>query len=66
MFNFSQNVGSLAYEGHEVRVHDSSSAVLNKVYLRLTEDRRILREDGLVSNSAFIVSMDLETDCNSF
>ncbi|RWS12074.1 3-hydroxybutyryl-CoA dehydrogenase-like protein [Dinothrombium tinctorium] len=44
----------MAYDGNEVRVHDNSIAVLNKVYLRLSEDRRMLREDGFLLHNDFI------------
>ncbi|RWS19644.1 3-hydroxybutyryl-CoA dehydrogenase-like protein, partial [Leptotrombidium deliense] len=44
----------MAYDGNEVRVHDNSSGVLNKVYLRLSEDRRMLREDGFLLHNDFI------------
>ncbi len=47
--------GSLAYGGHEVRVHDQNSAILNKVSLRINEDKRILKEDGLIAHTNFLV-----------
>lgn len=46
----------MAYEGNEVRVHDNNDQLLNKLYLRLNEDRRILKEDGFMVNSDFLVS----------
>jgi 3-hydroxyacyl-CoA dehydrogenase len=46
--------GSLAYGGHEVRVHDQNSAILNKVSLRINEDKRILKEDGLIAHTNFL------------
>lgn len=49
--------GALAFEGHEVRIHDNDSALLNKVYLRLNEDRRIMFEDGVLVNAKFVVIM---------
>lgn len=57
--NRFQSAGSLAYGGHEVRVQDQSSVVLNKILLRINEDKRILKEDGLITNTNFLV-------CNRF
>ena len=45
----------MAFEGNEVRVHDNNDQLLNKLYLRLNEDRRILKEDGLMANNDFLV-----------
>lgn len=50
-------LGAMAYEGNEVRVHDNNDQLLNKLYLRLNEDRRILKEDGFMVNSDFLVSL---------
>ena len=51
----SQMTGSLAYGGHEVRVQDQSSVILNKIILRINEDKRILKEDGLIAHTNFLV-----------
>ena len=45
----------MAYGGHEVRVHDQSSNTLNKITLRINEDKRILKEDGLITHTNFLV-----------
>lgn len=47
--------GALAFSGHEVRIHDNNNVILNKVYLRLSEDKRILKEDGLIAHTNFLV-----------
>ncbi|CAG2167366.1 unnamed protein product, partial [Oppiella nova] len=46
--------GSLAYGGHEVRVQDQNTVTLNKVSLIINEDKRILKEDGLITNTNFL------------
>ncbi|KAI1302376.1 Lambda-crystallin -like protein [Halotydeus destructor] len=46
--------GALAHDGHEVRVHDSNVQILNKVYLHLTADRQMLKEDGFLTNANFV------------
>lgn len=45
----SKIVGDLAYHGHEVRAYDSSPEALDKLLLRLAEDTKILRKDGLLN-----------------
>lgn len=47
--------GYLAYRGHEVRIFDSNSAVLNTVNQRISEDARIFKEDGIMANVKFLV-----------
>lgn len=57
--------GSLAHNGHDVRVYDCDSSVLNRVESRLAEDRRTLREDGfLVGHSSMVRDVILRP--NSF
>ncbi|KAI7690082.1 hypothetical protein SSS_07486 [Sarcoptes scabiei] len=46
--------GYLAYRGHEVRIYDSSSVVLNNVNQRISEDARICKEDGIMTNFKFL------------
>ncbi|KAI2805750.1 hypothetical protein RDWZM_008922 [Blomia tropicalis] len=46
--------GYLAYRGHEVRIYDSNSAMLNTVNQRISEDARIFKEDGIMANSQFL------------
>lgn len=53
IFNFF--AGYLAYRGHEVRIFDSNSAVLNTVNQRISEDARIFKEDGIMANVKFLV-----------
>ncbi|XP_053203106.1 3-hydroxybutyryl-CoA dehydrogenase-like [Panonychus citri] len=47
-------IGALAYYGHEIRAYDNDANVLNKVYLRLSEDRRMLREEGFMIGNEFV------------
>lgn len=46
--------GELAYHGHEVRLYDENTETLNRVHLRLNEDKRALKEDGLLTQSDFV------------
>lgn len=47
-------VGELAYHGHEVRVYDRNPEALDRVRLRIQEDKRLLKEDGLLQSSSFL------------
>lgn len=47
-------VGELAFHGHEVRVHDASNDALDRLQPRLAEDRKALREYGLLTQPAFV------------
>lgn len=47
-------IGELAYHGHEVRVYDRSPEVLDRVRLRIQEEKRLLAEDGLLMTSNFL------------
>ena len=47
--------GYLAYRGHEVRIYDSNTAALNNVNQRISEDARICKEDGIMTNCKFLV-----------
>lgn len=48
-------LGYLAYRGHEVRIYDSNTAALNNVNQRISEDARICKEDGIMTNCKFLV-----------
>ncbi|OQR71800.1 hypothetical protein BIW11_01433 [Tropilaelaps mercedesae] len=50
----SKIVGDLVYHGHEVRAYDSNSEALDKLLLRLAEDTKILRKDGLLNQPNFV------------
>ncbi|XP_054720339.1 3-hydroxybutyryl-CoA dehydrogenase-like [Uloborus diversus] len=47
-------IGELAYHGHEVRVYDRSPESLDKVRLRIQEDKRLLTEDGVLMSPTFL------------
>ncbi|XP_035230564.1 3-hydroxybutyryl-CoA dehydrogenase-like [Stegodyphus dumicola] len=47
-------VGELAYHGHEVRVYDRNPEALDRVRLRIQEDKRLLTEDGLLLTPTFL------------
>lgn len=46
--------GELAYHGHRVKIHDSSLKNLNSVFQRMEEDKKNLREEGLLLHKNFI------------
>ncbi|CAN7984839.1 unnamed protein product [Ixodes hexagonus] len=46
--------GELAYHGHEVRVYDSLPEALDRVQPRLAEDRKVLRECGLLQQPGLV------------
>lgn len=50
----SKIAGELAYYGHEVRVFDQNTDALDRLKPRLTEDRKMLKEDGLLVQSNFV------------
>ncbi|KAK8762170.1 hypothetical protein V5799_026561 [Amblyomma americanum] len=49
--------GELAAQGHEVRVHDALPEALDRVAPRLAEDRKALRECGLLRQPGFLGSV---------
>lgn len=51
-----QQLGYLAYRGHEVRIFDNKNT-LNTVAQRISEDARICKEDGIMTNTKFLVSV---------
>ncbi|XP_050404203.1 3-hydroxybutyryl-CoA dehydrogenase [Patella vulgata] len=46
--------GELAYHGHKVKVTDSKVENLNKVYEKLQEDKKMLKDDGILTHDNFI------------
>ncbi|KAL5008765.1 hypothetical protein ScPMuIL_014346 [Solemya velum] len=46
--------GEMAYHGHRVKIYDSNIAALNLVFERLEEDKKNLREEGLMLHKNFI------------
>lgn len=48
--------GEMAYHGHRVKLHDAKVNTLNSAYDRIEEDKRHLREEGLLPNRNFVVS----------
>jgi len=51
--------GEMAYHGHRVKLHDAKVNALNTAYDRIEEDKRQLREEGLLPNRNFIVSQPI-------
>ncbi|XP_029826236.2 L-carnitine dehydrogenase [Ixodes scapularis] len=49
--------GELAYHGHEVRVFDAAAEALDRVQPRLAEDRKVLRECGLLQQPGLVGSV---------
>lgn len=49
--------GELAMHGHEVRMYDVVSEALDRVHPRLVEDRKALRECGLLRQPGFVGSV---------
>lgn len=45
----------MAYHGHRVKVHDVDLNALNSAYLRIEEDKKNLREEGLLAHKNFVV-----------
>jgi uncharacterized protein with GYD domain len=48
--------GELAYHGHRVKVYDHNINILNSTYERIEEDKKSLREGGLMTHKNFVVS----------
>jgi hypothetical protein len=48
--------GELAYHGHRVKIWDINITALNSVYKVLEEDKKLLRDDGLLFQKNFVVS----------
>lgn len=46
--------GEMAYHGHRVKMFDTNKDSLNKVCLRLKEDRHMLQKDGLLLQENFL------------
>lgn len=51
--------GEMAYHGHRVKLHDANVNTLNTAYDRIEEDKRQLREEGLLPNRNFVVSQPI-------
>lgn len=49
-------LGELAYHGHRVKIWDVSIPALNAVYNIIEDDKKQLREDGLLFQKNFVVS----------
>lgn len=47
-------IGELAYHGHEVRVYDRSPETLDRIRLRIQEEKRLLTEDGMLMTPNFL------------
>ncbi|ESO90070.1 hypothetical protein LOTGIDRAFT_164373 [Lottia gigantea] len=50
----SKIAGEMAYHGHRVKITDNNLDNLNKVFERLQEDRKMLKQDGLLPHDNFI------------
>lgn len=50
------SLGELAYHGHQVKIWDVSIPALNAVYNVIEDDKKQLREDGLLFQKNFVVS----------
>lgn len=50
------SIGELAYHGHRVKIWDVSIPALNAVYNIIEDDKKQLREDGLLFQKNFVVS----------
>lgn len=46
----------MAYHGHRVMVYDNNVEVLNGAYEIIQEDKRVLRQEGLLLQKNFLVS----------
>lgn len=46
----------MAYHGHRVKLYDADVNTLNLAYGRIEEDKRQMREEGLLASNSFIVS----------
>ena len=46
----------MAYHGHRVTLYDNNINALNSAYQRIEEDKKALREEGLLAHRNFIVS----------
>lgn len=51
--------GEMAYHGHRVKLFDNNIDALNSAHERIEEDKKQLREEGLLSHRNFIVSSSL-------
>ena len=49
-------LGELAYHGHRVKIWDVNNQALNNVFNILEDDKKQLREDGLLFQKNFVVS----------
>lgn len=49
--------GSMAYHGHRVMVYDNNVEVLNGAYEIIQEDKRVLRQEGLLLQKNFLGSI---------
>lgn len=46
--------GEMAYHGHRVKLYDADVNTLNLAYGRIEEDKRQMREEGLLASNSFI------------
>ncbi len=53
---FHRFPGEMAYHGHRVKLFDNNIDALNSAHERIEEDKKQLREEGLLSHKNFIVS----------
>ena len=49
----------MAYHGHRVKLYDNNLNALNSAYYRIEEDKKQLRDDGLLLHRNFIVSISI-------
>lgn len=47
--------GEMAYYGHRVKIHDVNIGSLNSVYGRMENDKKELRNEGLLLTNNYIV-----------
>ena len=48
--------GEMAYHGHRVKIYDRDLNALNSAYKRIEEDKKNLRDEGLMLHKNYIVS----------
>lgn len=46
--------GEMAYHGHRVKIYDNNLNSLNSAYQRIEDDKKCLREEGLMAHKNFI------------
>jgi len=64
--NIHSLIGEMAYHGHRVKIYDNNLNALDSAYYRIEEDKKLLRDEGLLLHKNFIVSRPTGLSSDSY